>query len=164
MLQFVTKVSFKESGGAIKEMTAILLNDERYLNEVLEIEQSCFSIPWTRGMFIDEFTKSIACYIGMEKEGRLIGYGGFWKIFDEGHITNIAVSPEYRRQGTGKIIMEKLTEKCAEQGISKMTLEVRVSNKAAISLYKKMGFIAEGLRKGYYEDNKEDALIMWKTI
>lgn len=145
-------------------MKIVMLNDNKFIDEVLQIEQSSFSIPWTRGMFEEEFSKSIAYYVGVLHNEKLIGYGGFWKIFDEGHITNIAVSSAFRRQGVGEKIISEMKNICKRIGVDKMTLEVRKSNLPAISLYEKLGFSVAGLRKAYYEDNKEDALIMWITL
>ena len=91
----------------------------------------------------------------------MIGYGGMWLILDEAHITNIAVHPEHRRRGVGRLLMETLMKEAVILKMERMTLEVRVSNKAAISLYKSLGFEEGGIRKGYYSNDREDALIMW---
>ena len=93
-----------------------------------------------------------------------MGYAGMWIILDEGHITNIAVDPTYRRQGIGQGLLDELTKLAVERGAIAMTLEVRVSNAEAQSLYTKLGFVPRGIRKGYYQDNKEDALIMWREL
>ena len=97
-----------------------------------------------------------------EADGVLCGYVGIWKIVDEGHITNVAVSPDYRRRHIARAMLEALIARCGQNGITSYTLEVRVGNEPAIKLYEGLGFTAAGLRKGYYEDNGEDALIMWK--
>jgi ribosomal-protein-alanine N-acetyltransferase len=96
--------------------------------------------------------------------GQVAGYCGFWLILDEAHITNIAVHPEFRGKGYGKRLLQYVMERARRLGALKMTLEVRVSNHVAQSLYEKMGFVRSGVRKGYYTDNKEDALIMWVTL
>jgi len=96
-----------------------------------------------------------------DRVGILVGYAGLWAIEDEGHITNVAVHPDYRRMRLGSILVELLIAQTREEGLKRFTLEVRVSNQAAISLYEKFGFVSAGLRKGYYEDNNEDAMIMW---
>lgn len=145
-------------------MKQVKLQDSTYLLDIMEVEHSSFSIPWTKSMFTDELNKDIAHYIGAVDEDKLIGYGGFWKILDEGHITNIAVSPKYRKRGVGKMLILAIEDLCTDLGIICMTLEVRESNSAAIRLYESTGFKVFGKRKGYYEDNKEDALIMWKII
>ncbi len=92
---------------------------------------------------------------------RLVGYAGTWLMLDEAHITTIAVRPEYRGRGLGEMLMIGLVEKAMEVGARWVTLEVRVSNTVAQSLYRKYTFHAEGIRKGYYSDNNEDAVIMW---
>jgi len=93
--------------------------------------------------------------------GLLIGYAGLWAIEDEGHITNVAVHPDYRRMHLGSILVDMLIAQTRLEGLKRFTLEVRVSNQAAIALYEKFGFVSAGIRKGYYEDNNEDAMIMW---
>jgi len=136
---------------------------EEDIDQVLEIEKESFKTPWSREAFVLELEKNqLARYIVAEKEGKVIGYGGLWLILDEAHITNIAVSSQYRGQGIGKLIMEGLIEICEEKGINNMTLEVRKSNIVAQSLYKKYGFVNCGVRPGYYTDTKEDAIIMWR--
>lgn len=145
-------------------MQIIRLNDCKYVDDVLEIENASFSLPWTRGMLEDEFSKEIATYLGIVDNDRVIAYAGFWTIFDEAHITNIAVSSGYRRQGFAKALIKEMKNLCKKNGITKMTLEVRKSNAPAIALYEKAGFEGVGFRKGYYEDNKEDALIMWVNL
>jgi len=101
-------------------------------------------------------------YMVAVKDGLVVGFAGMWIILDEAHITNIAVHPEYRGFGIGTMLMESLISICKIENVIGITLEVRVSNQRAINLYKKFGFVEEGIRKAYYEDNKEDALIMWK--
>lgn len=94
----------------------------------------------------------------------VVGYGGIWLILDEGHVTNIAVDSRYREKGIGKKLVEGLISLCSEEKIMAMTLEVRASNIAAQSLYKKYGFTEFGIRPNYYADDKEDAIIMWKSL
>ncbi|NLX61945.1 MAG: ribosomal protein S18-alanine N-acetyltransferase [Tissierellia bacterium] len=138
---------------------------ERDLDRVMEIENKAFSPPWTREAFLLELTKNLlAKYIVAEVDGQVVGYGGIWLIIDEGHITNIAVDEKYRNKGIGSKIMEGLIQLCIDRNIVSMTLEVRKSNEAAKALYKKFGFKEYGIRKGYYQDNNEDAIIMWKDI
>lgn len=136
---------------------------EAHLDGVMVIENLSFKIPWSRNAFVDELTTNqMAVYVVAVSGKETIGYGGLWRILDEGHITNIAVHPEFRRCGAGSLIMEKLLEICDMDGIRSLTLEVRKSNIAAQKLYQKYGFKAEGVRKGYYSDTGEDALIMWR--
>lgn len=131
------------------------------LDGIMEVENKCFSVPWTRGMFEDEFHNSAAFYFVLEISGKVCGYAGFWKILDEGHLTNVAVHPDFRRSGYGRLLMSSIISQAKLCGITALTLEVRVSNAAAIALYESFGFRASGRRKRYYPDNKEDALIMW---
>lgn len=134
------------------------------LDEVLEVEKSCFKIPWTRLMFEDELINSNAYYYVIEVNKKIVGYVGFWKIIDEAHITNVAIHNDYRRLGYGRALINALLNKAKELEIIAVTLEVRVSNLAAISLYERFGFVSSGVRRGYYSDNNEDALIMWLKL
>ena len=133
------------------------------IDGVMIVENLSFAVPWTREAFVGEVTRNaFATYITAKIEGKVIGYAGMWKIFDEGHITNIAVHPEYRRNRVGAGLVERLIAVAGETGIKRMTLEVRASNIAAIRLYEKYGFTAVGIRKEYYSDTREDAVIMWR--
>jgi ribosomal-protein-alanine N-acetyltransferase len=127
-----------------------------------ELDRICFAAPWSPGSFEHEIKRNrLAFYVVAEVEETVVGYAGLWIIIDEGHITNIAVHPDYRRRHVGEALISVLVETTRERGVLSYTLEVRPSNRAAISLYKKMGFKEAGCRKKYYEDNNEDALIMW---
>ena len=106
----------------------------------------------------------LARYVVAELDGRVVGYGGLWMILDEGHVTNIAVDPDFRGRKLGEKLLRTLMSMCAASGGRKMTLEVRVSNNVAQNLYRKYGFERVGLRKGYYTDNREDAIIMWVDL
>lgn len=139
--------------------------EEEDLDRIMEIEKDAFTTPWTRESFMLEITKNqLARYIVVEMGNIVVGYGGIWLIIDEGHITNIAVDRDYRKMGAGKSLVEGLIHLCAEGYIGSMTLEVRESNIAAQSLYKKYGFIEAGIRPRYYSDDNEDAIIMWKKL
>ena len=128
-----------------------------------KLEQCCFSQPWSyESIYQDIVGNDRAVYIVAETEGQVIGYAGLWIIVDEGHITNVAVSPDYRRNSVGNTIITALLQVTEDMGVKRHTLEVRKSNQAAINLYEKQGFTEAGERKGYYEDNGEDALIMWR--
>ncbi len=138
---------------------------ESDLDRIMEIEEKSFNPPWSREAFLLELTKNLlAKYIVAEVDGQVVGYGGIWLIIDEGHVTNIAVDEEYRGKGIGSKILEGLIQICRERNMTAMTLEVRKSNVVAQSLYRKYGFKEYGIRKGYYQDNNEDAIIMWKDI
>jgi ribosomal-protein-alanine N-acetyltransferase len=133
------------------------------IDAVMVVEKLSFSIPWSKNAFIEEVTNNkFARYIVAKVNGEIVGYAGLWKVFEEGHITNVAVHPEYRRNGVGFMLVKSLIEMSKQEGIERMTLEVRRSNIAAQNLYVKFGFKVEGYRKAYYADNKEDAIIMWK--
>lgn len=145
----------------------IIIRDmkESDLDRIMEIEEKSFNPPWSREAFLLELTKNLlAKYIVAEVDGQVVGYGGIWLIIDEGHVTNIAVDEEYRGKGIGSKILEGLIQICRDRNMTAMTLEVRKSNVVAQSLYRKYGFKEYGIRKGYYQDNNEDAIIMWKDI
>ena len=130
---------------------------------IFEIEKACFPDPWSLESIAFELTENPhAFYIVADLGGKLAGYAGLWWIVDEGHITNVAVLPEYRGMHVGMGIMTVLIDHTSREGIQHHTLEVRPSNEAAINLYEKMGFQVEGRRKKYYKNNGEDALIMWR--
>ena len=132
------------------------------LEAVSRIEQLCFHIPWSRDALRMEVEQNrCARYFVAKEDNMVIGYGGMWLVLDEAHITNIAIHPDYRRKGAGRLIMETMMKEAVKSGAERMTLEVRVSNKPAISLYTSLGFEEGGIRKGYYANNREDALIMW---
>ncbi len=135
-----------------------------HIDDIMEVEKLSFKIPWSREAFFDEITRNeVAIYFSAAVKKKVVGYAGMWKVFDEGHITNIAVHPEYRGNGIGSRLLESLIKKAAGTGIARMTLEVRKSNLAAQGLYRKYGFETGGFRKAYYADNGEDAIIMWKN-
>lgn len=138
---------------------------ESDLDRIMEIEKNTFFPPWSREAFLLELTKNLlAKYIVALVDGDIAGYGGIWLIIDEGHVTNIAVEEKYRGLGVGNKLLEGLIQLCIDRSIGAMTLEVRKSNEIAKSLYKKYGFKEIGIRPKYYQDNNEDAIIMWKTI
>lgn len=133
------------------------------LDQVMDMEKRCFTLPWSRGAFEGELTQNaMARYLVAEVEGRVAGYAGIWLIFDEGHITNIAVHPSFQRRGIASLLLERVLSNAKACGIEAVTLEVRRSNLPAQRLYEKYGFQPEGVRKGYYTDTKEDALLYWK--
>jgi len=138
---------------------------EKDLPRILEIEQSCFPAPWAYQSFVNELRDNeYARYFCLEHDGKIIGYMGLWFILEEGHITNVAISPEYQGKGLGEYLMRSVMELMAKEGMERMTLEVRASNRPAQKLYERLGFVTAGVRKGYYSDNREDALIMWLDL
>ena len=133
------------------------------IDAVIEVEKRCFKDPWSRESFENEMNNNdLSRYVVVEEEGQIVGYGGVWIIVDEGHVTNIAVHPDKRRRGYGKDIVRGLIDLACKEDVYNMTLEVRKSNIAAQELYKKYGFENCGIRPKYYQDNQEDAVIMWK--
>lgn len=142
----------------------IIRNAEpRDVHDMAELEKICFASPWSEESLYHEIIRNdMALYIVAEDGGRIVGYAGIWLIVDEGHITNVAVHPDYRRRHIGEAIVSTILAEAETAGAVRQTLEVRRSNAPAQGLYAKFGFMAAGVRKGYYEDNKEDAIIMWR--
>lgn len=127
---------------------------------VAAVEAATFPTPWSRDAFVSEMKNVAARYLVAERDGAVIGYAGAWIILDESHITNIAVLQAERGKGIGRALTAGLMQYLANLGAAYATLEVRKSNEVAQNLYKSLGFIKLGVRKRYYEDNDEDALIM----
>lgn len=133
------------------------------IDAVSYVENQCFSIPWSRESFEYEVLENEkALYLIAEYNGNVLGYAGLWKILDEGHITNIAVLKPFRKKGIATLMLNRLFELAKEDSINSFTLEVKRTNDVAIGLYERFGFKTCGLRKGYYRDTNDDALIMWK--
>ena len=127
------------------------------------IEQACFSVPWS----LDSLRRDLeenpkALYIVAEKDGCLLGYVSVWNIREEGHINNVAVLPEYQGKHVASLLMSALIRVTEDSGVKSHTLEVRAGNVAAQHLYEKFGFRSVGTRPNYYEDDGEDAVIMWR--
>ncbi|WP_099221557.1 ribosomal protein S18-alanine N-acetyltransferase [Listeria costaricensis] len=134
-------------------------------SELATIERLVFSTPWTEAAFQSEFeTNEYAHYLLLERDGEIVGYAGIWRVLDEGHITNIAVKPDYQGQHLGEALLRELLREASEQGVLRVTLEVRVSNTRAQNLYRKLNFQNGALRRRYYPDNAEDALVMWVDL
>lgn len=147
-----------------KSLTFRLMTEED-IDDVLEIEHKSFATPWSREAFFNELTHNqFALYVVLEEDNKVIGYCGAWIVVDEAHITNVALLPEYRGRKLGEALMRQLMELASEKGAITMTLEVRVSNFTAQSLYRKLGFQNGAIRKNYYTDNQEDALVMWVNL
>ena len=132
------------------------------LGEVEAIEQRAYRTPWSRSMFASELAKSTSICLGAVEGERLVGYVINSRYVDAWHVMNVAVDPEYQGRGIATRLLERLFELTANDGRRGYTLEVRVSNVDAIRLYEKLGFERRGTRRGYYTDNREDALIMWR--
>ena len=131
------------------------------LKRVHEIECSIFSIPWTEADFRNSIKDNNNIYLIVEEQDLIVAYCGLWGIAGEGQINNVAVVKNYRGLGTGRLMIEKMLELGRKQGLEVFTLEVRISNLSAIALYRKLGFRDAGVRKNFYEEPTDDALIMW---
>ena len=133
------------------------------LDTVEEIERASYPTPWSRAMFVAELRKPSSVAIGAySEEAGLVGYAFVSRYVDAWHVMNVAVAADHRRRGIATTLLERLFEVTASDPRSGYTLEVRVSNEHAIRLYECLGFEARGTRRGYYTDNREDALIMWR--
>jgi ribosomal-protein-alanine N-acetyltransferase len=131
-----------------------------HVESVWAIEKEVYTSPWSRHAFINEILDNgFAFYYVALSADEVVGYAGIWVILDEAHITTLAVSPSWQGQGLGRQLLEHLITEAALKGAKRMTLEVRVSNTRAQSLYRKYGFVECGVRPNYYPD--EDALVMW---
>jgi [ribosomal protein S18]-alanine N-acetyltransferase len=132
------------------------------LPEIEVIEQRAYKTPWSRSMFASELAKGTSICLGAFEGDQLVGYVVNSRYVDAWHIMNVAVAPERQRRGIATALLERLFELTRHDERRGFTLEVRVSNDGAIRLYEDLGFEARGIRRGYYTDNREDALIMWK--
>ena len=130
------------------------------LEQVMEIERELFHVPWTREGFFTFLTREDAMFLVVEEKDQILGYCGLLMVLDEGDITNVAVRRDRQKEGIGNFLMESLIRLAAERGVTTIHLEVRVGNDRAIRLYERNGFTRDGIRKGYYSDPIEDALLM----
>jgi ribosomal-protein-alanine N-acetyltransferase len=138
---------------------AVVHLGEPDMEELMELERLCFAYHWTREQFAMGLERGVYKILGVRREGRLAGYIAFSLIADEMEILNLAVHPDFRRNGLGAALLARAFEICTKRGISKSFLDVKVSNGAAIDLYRKFGYEQVGVRKRYYPDTKEDALL-----
>jgi len=148
----------------MKQITRVTLEAMKLedIPRVVEIERESFHTPWPRDAYTHELTENrLAAYLVARTDGDIVGYAGMWVILDEAHITTIAVDPAFRGQHIGERLLVGLIDAALGRGARWMTLEVRKSNATAQTLYKKYGFREIGARKGYYSDNREDAIVMW---
>jgi ribosomal-protein-alanine N-acetyltransferase len=147
-------------------MTALAIEIRRLsigdLPEIEEIERRAYKTPWSRSMFASELAKGTSICLGAFEGDQLVGYIVNSRYVDAWHVMNVAVDPDYQRRGIATRLLERLFELTDEDDGRGYTLEVRVSNREAIRLYEKLGFERHGIRRGYYTDNREDALIMWR--
>lgn len=157
----------RSEGEKVKDLERILLREATLddLPGILRIENAAFTSPWTEASFRNDIAwNEFAHYLVIELDAVIIGYAGIWIILDEGHITNIAIYPDQQGQHYGELLLENLMEAARKRGVTHMTLEVRISNQRAQNLYKKMHFEPGAIRKNYYPDNQEDALVMWVNL
>lgn len=137
----------------------------RDLDQILRVERLSFTTPWSRAAFLSELLENDrARYVVARVGDQVVGYTGMWLVVDEGHVTNVAVHPHWRNMGVATQLLTTLMEIARQNGLRRMTLEVRKSNIVAHTLYEKLGFKDAGIRRGYYQDNNEDAIIMWKDL
>ncbi|MEM4407678.1 MAG: ribosomal protein S18-alanine N-acetyltransferase [Candidatus Caldarchaeum sp.] len=132
-----------------------------HIEEVLEIERLSNPAPWSRASFETELQNPQAHYWVVVFKGKVVGFAGYWDVVDEAHITNIAVHPQHRRKGLGERLMSTLLIDAKSRGMRCATLEVRRNNQPAIALYEKFGFVVCAIRKNYYVQDQQDALVMW---
>ncbi len=134
--------------------------------QIAQIEKLCFAMPWSEESVRKDIEENVvSCWLVMDDgEGKVLAYAAMWFVLDEAHVCNVAVHPDYRGKGYGKAIFGALVETAKKNSMSLMELEVRRSNTVAQNLYHSFGFIDVGYRKRYYEDNKEDALLMFKEF
>ena len=137
---------------------------EADLDQVVEIEKASMPSPWSKELFDEELKRAAAHYFVVEEDGKVAGYMGYWEAPDEAHIINLAIAPDFRNKGLGQKMMEQCLNYAAKRGAHLATLEVRQSNEAAQRLYEKCDFRTVAIRKKYYSDNLEDAIVMIKEM
>lgn len=134
------------------------------LDAVIEIETASFTSPWTREMYVAELQNVGVsfCYLARDASGTPVGFCSFWRVVDELHINNLAVAEPFRRRGIARTLLTHVMSEGARMGARRATLEVRRSNDAARQLYAQLGFFAAGVRRAYYTNPIEDALVLWR--
>jgi len=135
--------------------------EESHIPSILEIESRVNTAPWSEKSFRNELGHPHGVFLVALLEGQVIGYGGFWMVVDEAHITTVAVSPDHQRKGVGRKLMVELLNRAKARRMACSTLEVRAGNEPAIRLYEDLGYVSTAKRKSYYPDNHEDAIVMW---
>jgi ribosomal-protein-alanine N-acetyltransferase len=134
------------------------------LDGIMEVEEKCFTAPWSKNMFLSEMYNENTLFFVMLENDIVVGYISLYKVLDEIHVNNIAIDPDYQRQGYASSIMDNAIFIAEKLSAASITLEVRSSNIPAIGLYKKYGFETLGVRKNYYKNPKEDAIIMTRKL
>lgn len=132
----------------------------RDVAEVAALEREIFSMPWSEKGFLDALSLGNTVYLVAEEDGKIAGYAGMYFSMEEGEITNVAVAPLMRRRGVGARLIEEIKKEAEGRLLARLVLEVRASNETAIRLYERGGFVRVGIRRGFYERPREDALIM----
>ena len=142
----------------------IVAMNETHVAQVAALEKICFSDPWSETSVASELTNPLSCWLVAEEDGVVAGYVGSQTVIDESDMMNVAVHPDYRRKGIAEALVVELVEALKKRESHCLTLEVRASNEPAKALYEKLGFTQVGLRKNYYRNPKEDALILRKEF
>ena len=138
--------------------------NESHVAQVAELEKICFSDPWSENSVASELKNPLSCWLVAEEDGVVAGYIGSQTVMDESDMMNVAVHPDHRRKGVAESLVNELIEALKKRGSRCLTLEVRASNEPAKTLYEKLGFVQVGLRRNYYRNPKEDALILRKEF
>lgn len=135
------------------------------IDEVTRVEEETFASPWPKDIFEHELTHNAhAHYFVAVLDGEVIGFSGFWAVLDDAQITNIAISPKYRGYKIGEKLFDYTCQHALKLGVTRLSLEVRESNEVAQNMYRKFGLVPGGVRKQYYTDNQEDAIVMWVNL
>lgn len=143
----------------IREMT------EEDIDEVYEIESKTYSTSWSKKILTHEVVENKhAYYVVIEYDDKIVGFAGMWVVFDDAQVTNIAITPPYQGRKLGEKLFRYMLESAVVLGVERLSLEVRVSNIVAQNMYRKFGLVPGGIRKGYYSDNNEDAIVMWVNV
>lgn len=150
------RIQLEEGSGEIRPML------EKDLDQVVELENASFSQPWSRDDFLEAIVNENKLFLIIELNQQIIGMCGYHNIVNEAEITNVAINSNFRKRKLGYQMLNQLLELGSKRGVIAFTLEVRVSNEGAIALYERLGFKVEGMRKDFYAQPQEDALIMWK--
>ncbi|GGK00816.1 putative ribosomal-protein-alanine acetyltransferase [Lentibacillus kapialis] len=135
------------------------------VDAVLEVEKSTFLAPWPRDIIVRELTDNdYAHYCVLVIDHQIVGYAGMWHVIDDAQVTSIAITPAFRGRKLGQTLFLHLLEKAIKMGAKRLSLEVRVTNTVAQRMYRKFGLVPGGIRKNYYTDNQEDAIVMWVNL
>jgi len=137
---------------------------EQDLDAIMKIEKESFTLPWSRDSYRGELINQFANYLVCDFAGDIVGYAGAWIVFEDAHITNIAIAKSFRNKGLGTVLMQEIEKIARSKEALRIILEVRPSNTSALAMYEKLGYVQTGIREAYYSDNGEDALIMTKYL